>query len=394
MKIASIVGARPQFIKLAPLFRAIQDHNKSNINIKIEHLIIHTGQHYDYEMNKIFFDELGIPEPDYNLEVGSGSHGWQTGEIIKKVEEVLIKEKPKWVLVYGDTNSTLSGALTAVKLHIPVAHIEAGLRSYNKKMPEEINRVLTDYCSDILFCPTENAVRNLKKEGFTNITNNAKLISYPDFPSFLRSLPPTLSSRPLVINLGDIMYDAMIIGLEIGEKKSTILDSLKLMPKSYFLVTVHRAENTDNKENLNNIFDALLELSEDKRVILPLHPRTRKKLESINFSLSNTSLIIDPVSYFDMLILEKNASKILTDSGGIQKEAYWLGVPCITLREETEWTETVEAGWNAIVGTDKKRIIKAVRSSPPITNYKPREIFGDGKTADRIINVFLMKNKV
>lgn len=391
MKIASIVGNRPQFIKLAPLILAIQEYNKLNLEPEIEHLIIHTGQHYDYEMNKIFFDELDIPEPTYNLGVGSATPGWQTGEMIKRAEEVLIKDNPNWVLVYGDTNSTLAGTIAACKLLIPVAHIEAGLRSYNKEMPEEINRILTDHSSEILFCPTENAVINSKKEGLTNIVNNGKLISNKDFPLFLYSFPHAASRMPLIINVGDIMYDTMIMSLEKGKKKSNILDSLKLIPKSYYLATVHRAENTNNKKILKNIFDALLELSKDKRIVVPTHPRTRKKLESINFSSSQSSLIIDPVSYFDMLVLQKNAKKILTDSGGVQKEAYWLGVPCITLRKETEWVETVEAGWNVIVGTDKKKIIEAVRNRTPITNCISRELLGDGKTASKIICVLMKK---
>ena len=266
MKIASIIGARPQFVKLAPLVRAIRKHNKFNSKFKIKHLIIHTGQHYDYEMNKIFFDELSIQEPDYNLEVGSGSHGWQTGKIIKRVEEVLMKEKPNWVLVYGDTNSTFAGAFTAAKLHIPVAHIESGLRSFNKKMPEEINRVLTDYSSNVLFCPTENAVRNLKKEGYTNIINKGKLIS----SSFINKVLLTNSHIPIVINVGDIMYDALSINLKIAEMKSSILEKFKLKVKGYYLATIHRAENTDDKNRLKNILDQKVIIAIILGIVIPL----------------------------------------------------------------------------------------------------------------------------
>lgn len=383
MKIASIVGARPQFIKLAPLVKAIQELTKSNSKLNIEHLIIHTGQHYDYEMNKIFFDELGIPEPDYSLEVGSGSHGWQTGEIIKRAEEVLIKEKPEWFLVYGDTNSTLSGALAAAKLHIPVAHVEAGLRSYNKKMPEEINRVLTDYSSNVLFCPTENAVRNLKKEGFINIINKGKLIS----SSFINKLLLTNSHIPIVINVGDIMYDALSINLKIAERKSSILEKLKLKVKGYYLATVHRAENASDKDRLKNIIEAFIELSKEKPVIFPVHPRTKKTLETFNLSLLtfNEVYLIDPVSYFDMIILQKNADKILTDSGGMQKEAYFLKVPCISLRDETEWVETVKSGWNVLVGANKQKIIDATQNFRSKGHY--RNYFGDSNTSNKILKI-------
>lgn len=306
--------------------------------------------------------------------------------MIQRIEEFLLKEKPDWVLVYGDTNSTLAGALASAKLHIPVAHIEAGLRSYNKNMPEEINRVLTDHVSDILFCPTEMAVQNLQKEGFTNIVNDGKLIENPS-PSTLHSSPFTHQSLPVVvINVGDIMYDAMLMSLEIAEKKSNILSTYNLSPKTYYLATIHRAENTDNEENLKNIFEALLEISKERPVIVPLHPRTKGKLQSLNPSLftHHSSLnIIDPVGYFDMLILEKNACKILTDSGGVQKEAYWLGVPCITLREETEWVETVETGWNVLAGANKEFIVQMGKEFS--SNIEQRNVFGDGRASERIV---------
>lgn len=389
MKITSVVGARPQFIKLAPFIRAIQEHNNSNRKPKIVHLTIHTGQHYDYEMNKIFFDDLGIQKPAYNLEVGSGYQGWQTGEMIKKAEEVLAEEKPNWVIVYGDTNSTLAGALTAAKLRIPVAHIEAGLRSYDKEMPEEINRVLTDHCSDILICPTENAAKNLKKEGFTNIINKGKLID----ENFLINKRSNINfnESPIVINAGDVMYDALLMSLELAENKSSILSRLKLNPKEYYSVTIHRAENTDDKNRLKNIMLALLEISKGKPVVFPVHPRTKKTLEKLHVSqgASNRLHMIEPISYFDMLMLLKNAEKILTDSGGVQKEAYIFGIPCITIRNNTEWIETIESGWNVIVGADKKKITESILKSSPTTNSSPSELFGDGKTAEKIVNLLL-----
>jgi len=380
MKVASIVGARPQFIKLAPLVKAIQKHNKSNPSPKIQHLIIHTGQHYDYELDKAFFDELGIPKPEYNLEVGSGSHGWQTGEMIKRTEEVLIKEKPNLVLVYGDTNSTLAGAMAATKLYIPLAHVEAGLRSYNKKMPEEINRIMTDHCSNVLFCPTEKAVENLLREGFTNIVNEGHLI-VEDFNQSLIN-----NHLPFVINVGDIMYDALLQTLEIAEKKSNILEILNLKRNEYYLLTIHRAENTDNKYRLDNILKACIEIGKQKPVIFPIHPRTRKILQTFEVPLCTLDQLhlINPVSYLDMLILEKNASKILTDSGGVQKEAYLLGVPCITLRHETEWPESLRGRWNVLVDADKDRIINIANNSLLPTTKRSRIVYGDGRTAYRV----------
>lgn len=385
MKILSVVGARPQFIKLAPLVKAVQEKRGSSSKGKIKHIITHTGQHYDYEMNKVFFDELGIPEPDYNLEVGSASHGWQTGEMIKRAEEVMTKEKPDLVLVYGDTNSTLAGSIASSKLGIAVAHVESGLRSFNRSMPEETNRVLTDHCSDILFCPTENASKNLIKEGFSNVVNDGKLADLASDKSSV--LTPHF---PIVINVGDIMYDAVLLGLEIAEKKSNILEKLTLEPKKYYLATVHRAENSDDRQKLKSILDAFSEISKQRPVIFPVHPRTRKNLEAFHLLSSDFGQVqmIEPISYFDMLILEKNANKILTDSGGMQKEAYFWRVPCVTLREETEWVETLERGHNILTGMDKNRIIQSATQSYTdehdsfSTNY-----YGDGHAADRILRV-------
>ena len=329
LSIVSIVGARPQFIKLAPLSRRLREEG-------FKEVIVHTGQHYDDNMSDLFFKELEIPEPDYNLGIGSGSHGNQTGRMLIAIEEVLLKEKPDLVIVYGDTNSTLAGALSASKLHIKLAHVEAGLRSFNRDMPEEINRIVADHLSDILFCPTETAVENLKREG---ITEGVYLV-------------------------GDIMFDALMHFSKISETKSKILERLNLKPKEYYLVTIHRAENTDNYERLKNILTALSQL--DIPVIFPIHPRTKNRVKEYNLeSLLEKIQVIEPVGYLDMIKLEKNSRAILTDSGGIQKEAFWLRVPCITLRDETEWVETVKFGWNRLVGADCDKIISAVGSLHP-----------------------------
>ena len=381
MKICTIIGARPQFIKAAPVSRAIAEHNH------LAEIIIHTGQHFDADMSDVFFKELNIPKPDYNLGINSSSHGAMTGRMLEKIEEILIKENPDYVLVYGDTNSTLAGALAAVKLHIPIAHVEAGLRSFNREMPEEHNRVLTDHCADILFCPTETAVNNLRNEGFTNIVTN---------PS---PLIPNPYSLPLVTNVGDTMYDAVLRFSEIAQRRSTILEDLEIKPKEYLLATVHRPYNTDIPENLESIISAFLEINEP--IIFPVHPRTRQKLNSLpahQLKSSSThqfasspaqqlkSLIpIPPVGYLDMLILEQNARVILTDSGGMQKEAYFFGAPCVTMRTETEWVETVEAVWNIVVGADREKIVEAVRSFKT-DNPRP-ELYGDGSAAEKIVKI-------
>ena len=380
MKIVDIVGARPQFIKLAPILKAIERHNRKHPESPIQEILVHTGQHYDYEMSQVFFDELGLKAPDYHLGVGSGTHGYQTGEMLKRIEEVLSKEKPNLVMVYGDTNSTLAGALAAAKLHIPVAHVEAGLRSFNRKMPEEINRVLTDHVSDLLFCPTETAVKNLRREGFTHIVNEGKLFLLEEEVHI-----PEGNPGPLVLNVGDVMYDAALMYLELAEGRSTILDQLGLQPKSYALATVHRAENTDAPERLKGIFQGLAKLAQEGlKVVLPLHPRTRKALAWLSLKEEpNGLLLIDPVSYLDMLILEKNARVILTDSGGVQKEAFFFKVSCVTLREETEWVETVETGWNVLMGSDPARIYRvALEARPGVESTWP---YGDGRAGQRIV---------
>ena len=330
MKIVTIVGARPQFIKAAPVSKAIRDHNEKKKGPRITEVLVHTGQHYDHGMSQIFFDELDISEPDLNLGVGSGTHGWQTGQMLVRIEEVLLEEKPDFVVVYGDTNSTLAGALAAVKLHIPVAHVEAGLRSFNRKMPEEHNRVVADHCADLLFCPTQTAVDNLAREG---VTNGVYLV-------------------------GDTMYDAVLQFSSIARKRSTILEELGLESKTYLLTTIHRPYHTDIPENLRNIFQAFAEIGEI--IVFPAHPRTSKKIAALESSFSQglapgNIKIIEPVGYLDMLVLEENARLILTDSGGMQKEAYFFGVPCITLRTETEWVET---GWNVVAGADISAIVE------------------------------------
>ncbi len=375
MKILSVVGARPQFIKLAPLVKAIRGEGAG-----ITHVLVHTGQHYDYNMSRVFFAELGLPEPDHHLGVGSGEHGVQTGLMLQKIEEVLAKEAPDRIIVYGDTNSTLAGALAGAKLHIPVDHIEAGLRSFKKGMPEEVNRALTDHCSSILFCPTVNAVDNLRKEGFTNIAANGGLIE----GSF--KLPEFSADDPLVVNVGDIMYDSFLLCLGIAEKRSDIMKKFKLAPKEYCLATVHRAENTDNKGRLKGILEGLSEISGEKRVIFPAHPRTGKAIKELGkeVRIPEALVLTDPVSYFDMLILEKNAEVILTDSGGMQKEAYFSRVPCVTLRDETEWVETVESGWNRLAGAEKGNIVKSFRA---VVSGNNEAKFGDGDTAVKIVDI-------
>lgn len=351
MKVVSIVGARPQFIKAAPVTKALRAAG-------FQEILLHTGQHYDYGMSQIFFEELSIPKPDLNLEIGSGRHGQQTGQMLIRIEEILLQERPNWVLVYGDTNSTLAGALAAIKLHLPVAHVEAGLRSYNREMPEEHNRVLTDHCSDLLFCPTQTAVTNLASEG---ITQGVHLV-------------------------GDTMYDAVLAFSEIARQQSTILQKLEVEPKGYVLATVHRPYNTDVPENLQAILTAFSEIGE--AVVFPVHPRTRKMLDAFNLSSKTQNLkLIEPVGYLDMLILEQNARLILTDSGGMQKEAYFFKVPCVTLRSETEWVETVEAGWNVVVGTSTQDIINAVRDVHRGLRRGSNNGFGAGDAATRICKV-------
>ncbi len=351
-KVMSIVGARPQFIKAAVLSRLLK-------SIKyISEVIVHTGQHYDKNMSEVFFKQLEMPEPEYNLGVGSGDHGYQTGKMLEMIEKLLIKIKPDLVLVYGDTNSTLAGALAAVKLHIPVAHVEAGLRSHNRKMPEEINRVATDHISDLLFAPSEIAINNLRKEG----------------------LP-----EEKIKQVGDVMLDAALLYIEKAERESTVLDNLKLVKGNYILATVHRAENTNNKNNLKSILRGLEKVAEEMDVVLPLHPRTREALKRERIlNIYRNMNLIEPLGYLDMAMLEKNAAIIVTDSGGVQKEAYFYRVPCVTLREETEWIELVDSGWNLIHPPHSSEdIYKAIISSLGKSGQDVK-LYGDGHAADRI----------
>jgi UDP-GlcNAc3NAcA epimerase len=355
MKIVTIVGARPQFVKAGSVSEVLRNNGHTEI-------LVHTGQHYDANMSDIFFEELNIPKPDINLGIGSGSHGAQTGTMLQGIENVLVAENPDWLLVYGDTNSTLAGALAAAKLHVRIAHVEAGLRSFNRRMPEEINRVVTDHVSSLLFCPSQTAVNHLAAEGIVNG----------------------------VYNVGDVMYDAVLKFSKRAQSQSKILSTLDLSSQKYLLATVHRAENTDDPIRLQNILSAFAEIQET--IVWPVHPRTRKVLERLELNVSFRNLrLVDPVGYLDMLQLQQNARIILTDSGGIQKEAYWLGVPCVTLRDETEWVETVEAGWNKVTGADVKLIIKASNEflSPPPLPLPP--FYGDGH-ASQLINTIMTES--
>jgi UDP-GlcNAc3NAcA epimerase len=345
-KIISVIGARPQFIKLAPLSQKIRQHYKE--------IIVHTGQHYDMNMSRQFFDELNIPSPAYNLGIGSYSQGRQTGKMLEAIEKVCRNEKPSAVIVFGDTNSTLAGALAAVKLHIPVVHIEAGLRSYNRIMPEEINRVMTDHCSDYLFAPTLTAMNNLKKEGLQD-------------KSFLT---------------GDIMVDFLLSNIQKAEKKSSILDELNVRPKQYYFLTLHRPYNVDDLVVLRGIFKAISDLN--KMVVFPCHPRTKKMIKKYRLRLSENVKLIEPLGYLETICLEKNSAKIITDSGGIQKEAYILKIPCITLRPETEWVETVKAGWNILVDPSSSNFSKTIETFVPSKPQK--KIFGE-KVVDKMLDI-------
>ena len=360
MKIITIVGARPQFVKAAVFSKAVIDFNKNNFD-KIEEVIIHTGQHFDKNMSSIFFDDMSIPKPKYNLQIHSLSHGAMTGQMMEKIEIILLNENPDWVLVYGDTNSTLAGALAAKKLHIKVAHIEAGLRSFNIKMPEEINRILTDRISDILFCPTQRAVDNLVAEGFENI-------------------------KATIVNSGDIMYDATLLFKKFAKKPKQFK-----APKKFILATIHRPGNTDDELKLKNIFDALNNISKDISIVLPLHPRTKKILTDIKIPISDNISILEPVGYLEMLYLLDNCCLVMTDSGGLQKEAYFFDKPCITLREETEWVELIDNGFNKLAGADFDKIIQSFndwKDKQFIIN-KNDLLYGNGKTSQKILNSML-----
>lgn len=359
-KITTVVGARPQFIKAATISRVIRDKYLG----RAEEVIIHTGQHFDANMSKVFFDELDIPEPKYNLEISGGGHGEMTGRMLSSIEKILLEEKPNFLLIYGDTNSTLAGALAAAKLHIPIAHVEAGLRSFNMKMPEEINRIVADRVSALLFCPTETAVKNLKIEGITKGVHN----------------------------LGDVMYDAALFYRNRARSQSTVFSDLGLVKKNFILATCHRAENTDDKNRLRPILEALSLISKDQPVVFPVHPRTRKLIESYQLNDYLKGLILtDPMPFLDMVALEQDAAIILTDSGGVQKEAFFYQVPCITMRDETEWVETVESGWNQLVGANKELIISAAQDAMKLNSKQKidRNPYGDGKAANSICKLLI-----
>lgn len=388
MKIIHVVGNRPQFIKLLPVFNGFQQIET------ITNMVVHSGQHYDYQMSQIFFDQLALPSPDYQLGVGSAPHGAQTGEMMIRLEIILEKERPDVVIVYGDTNTTLAGALAAAKMNIPVAHAEAGLRSYNRGLPEEINRVLTDHASVLSFCPSEVAVGNLVREGLTNVVEDGRLVDLDIIPQ-LRTC-----ANSVVINTGDLMYDTLLLSLEASHGVPEVLEPLNLERQPYYLATVHRPGNTDDPKRLRDIFMALVQLSQDVPVIVPLHPRTRAALNCLDDGFycpgsgqpahHHQLVFSKPLGYLDMIWLENNARAIITDSGGMQKEAFWLGVPCVTLRNETEWPETVTAGANVLVGSSIEAITQGAAG---LHTAKPRawkdssRVFGDGKAAQRIVAV-------
>jgi UDP-GlcNAc3NAcA epimerase len=357
MKIATIVGARPQFIKAAALSRVFRTLPG------VEEVMIHTGQHYDENLSAVFFEQLGVPEPNYNLGIGSGSHGFQTGRMLEEIERVLQDLHPDCVLVYGDTNSTLAGALAAVKLHFPVAHVEAGLRSFNRAIPEEINRTLTDHSSDLLFTPTETAVLNLQREGISNGRLHLT---------------------------GDVMYDVALHYAPLAEAQSRLLGSIGLIGEDYILATIHRPSNTDNLTHLQNILGALMCIAKEMPVVLPLHPRTRNSMLSAGMldEVAGIIRVIEPVGYLDMVMLEKNARLIATDSGGMQKEAFFYRVPCVTLREETEWTELVDLGWNRLSPPRSATSVLAVlRTALQAGHGSEAAPYGDGHSAERIARI-------
>ncbi len=359
MRILTVVGARPQFVKAAAISRAISRLAATGGAGALHEEIVHTGQHYDHGMSRVFFDELGLPEPVVNLGIGSASHGAMTARMLEALEREMLAREPDWVLVYGDTNSTLAGALAAVKLRIPLAHVEAGLRSFRRDMAEEVNRVLTDHMAELLFCPTRSAMRNLEREGITRGAHH----------------------------VGDVMYDVALHYGALARQQSRVLDRLGLTEGGYHLATIHRAENTDVPERLGALLGALAVVSRERPVILPVHPRTRAAISQLEAVVGGPALrLMDPVSYLDMVRLEQSAMTIITDSGGVQKEAYFHRVPCITIRDETEWTETVEAGWNTVVGADPDRIVAAVHAAQPGTVIHD---YGTGLAADEVVRLLL-----
>jgi len=377
IKIVTIIGARPQIIKAAALSRAI----KTKFSGKIKEVIVHTGQHYDENMSEVFFNEMGIPTPDYNLNVGSATHGKQTASMIEKIEDVLMKEKPDFVVLFGDTNSTLAGSVAAVKIHIPVVHVEAGLRSFNKSMPEEINRIVCDHTSTLLFAPTRTGLNNLIREGFKP-----------------HNKPPYTADNPGVFHCGDVMYDNSLFFGELAEKKSNIIGRLDLIPGNYVLATIHRDNNTDNPERLGAIFETLYKIAVENEtdIVLPLHPRTSKLMrQNLTADLyeriesSSFIKIVPPASFFDITVLEKNCKMVMTDSGGVQKEAYFFEKPVVIFRPETEWVEIVESGAGMITNTNPVKIAEAYNYFESIDSLDFPPVFGDGKAAEFICEQIL-----
>jgi len=390
MKLVTIIGARPQIIKAAALSRAIRNHYAD----QIQEVIVHTGQHYDDNMSQVFFDELQIPRPDYNLHVGSASHGVQTARMTEGIEDILFKEQPDFIVLYGDTNSTLAGAVAAAKIHVPIVHIEAGLRSFNKAMPEEINRIVCDHCSTLLFTPTKAGLENLRCEGFP--IGGVSTLRAASGTAGSTTAKPTIDN-PKVYHCGDIMYDNSLHFAHIAEEKTDIIQRLELAGKPFILATIHRDSNTDHPERLSAIFKALFQLSKECQVVLPLHPRTAKLLKT-NLSEdlqrqifdSPSIKLIPPVSFLEMIALERHAQLVTTDSGGVQKEAYFFKKPCIILRPETEWVEIVETGNAILSDADESRIMQAwqhFKNNPP-TSFP--EIFGDGHAAEFILKQILL----
>jgi UDP-GlcNAc3NAcA epimerase len=355
MKIITIVGARPQFVKAAVVSRAIKEYNIKSDGEHLQELIVHTGQHFDENMSSVFFEQMNIPKPHYNLEISSLSHGAMTGKMLEKIEDVLLEEKPDWVLVYGDTNSTIAGALSAKKLHIKVAHVEAGLRSFNMRMPEEINRILTDRISDILFCPTQTAIENLKNEGYD-----------------------TLDIKQ--VQCGDVMYDAALYYTDKSTRPKDVDGN-----SPFVLSTIHRQENTDDKEKLTSIFEALKEIAQAQKVILPLHPRTINKLKDFGVEPDPNIQILEPVGYFEMIWLLSNCSCVITDSGGLQKEAFFFKKPCITVREETEWVELIHNKVNYLTGSNQQKIVDTFKHVNSISIDFSMNLYGTGNAGNLIV---------
>ncbi|HHV42753.1 MAG TPA: UDP-N-acetylglucosamine 2-epimerase (non-hydrolyzing) [Clostridiaceae bacterium] len=381
MKIISVVGARPQFVKVAAVIRAFEQANKEHGENIINSVLVHTGQHYDYQMSDLFFKELVLPDPDYNLGIGSGLHGEQTGKMLVALEKIYLKEQPDVVVVYGDTNSTLAGALAAAKMHIPVAHVEAGLRSFNRLMPEEINRVVTDHLSRLLFCPSKAACHDLNNEGFRNIVNDGELLTGENIKQ-LSSI-----SEPVVFNVGDVMVDALRMVQSSLKMPEEFQD--ELIEREYIVLTLHRAENVDNQERLTSLLEAISD--SPLPVVFPIHPRTSERLSAFNleFLINRSSFMsIEPLGYKEMLGIVRSAALVVTDSGGLQKEAFLLGVPCITLRTETEWIETVEAGRNKLFSNPEKGFLQdALTWANNVRSFDQPLLYGDGYAGKRIASI-------